>query len=171
METLIPNPVQTATSINGSGYDAGRGGGRGHGKRTDDDVHVPARKTRVDEDAADFFLRVPPGQFNVDVIGPFEPDTSATVTAQHSPVPACVDDGETSQVLHKHQAGSRESAEWCTDEERELKAPFRREPGVGSAAPPCELECGQGDDRGRKRRQETRISVWWRRERSHNLIT
>jgi hypothetical protein len=152
---LTPNPVQTATKSQRV-----RRWERGHGARTDDDVHVPARKTRVDEDAADFFL-VAPRQFNVDVIGPFEPDTSAAVTAQHSPVPACVDDGETSQVLHEHQARCRESAEWCTNEERELEAPFWREPGVGSAAPPRELECGQGDDRGRKRRQETRIPVWW----------
>lgn len=133
----------------------------GHGARTDDDVHITARKTRIDEDAADFSHHVTPRELNVDIIRPFELNTSGVV-AQHSPVPACVDDGKTSKILHKHQARCRESSEWCTDEERELEAPFRREPCIGSAAPPCELKCSQRDDRRRKRRLETRIPVWWR---------
>ena len=137
-----------------------RGGGEGrHGARTDDDIHVSARKTRVDEDTADFFHHVTRRQLNVNVVGPFELHTCAVV-AQHSPVPACVDDSKSGKILHKHQARCRESAEWYTDEERELEAPFWREPGVGSAAPPCELECGQRDDRRRMRGQDMRIPVW-----------
>lgn len=90
-----------------SGWSAGEG--EREEARTDDDVYVSARKTRVDEDAANFFLHVTLRQLNVDVIGPFELNTSA-VGAQHSPIPACIDDGKTSKVLHEHQARCRESA-------------------------------------------------------------
>ena len=139
-----------------SGYGAGEG--EREEARTDDDVYVSTRKTCVDEDAADFFLHVTPRQLNVDVIGPFELNTGA-VGAQHSPIPACVDDGKTSKVLHEYQTRCRKSAEWCTDEERELETPLWREPGVGPTAPPCELECGQRDDWHGKRCQKTRIPV------------
>jgi hypothetical protein len=72
------------------------------------------------------------------------------LTAQYPTVAARLDDSQTSQVLHKDEAGNGESAEWGAEENGELKASLGREPGIGTTPASCELECREGDDRCRK---------------------
>jgi hypothetical protein len=127
--------------------------------RTDDDVHASARKTRVDEGATDLFL-LAPNKLDVNVVGPLELHASNTIivlTAQYPTVVARLDDGQTSQVLHKDEAGNGESAEWSAEEDGELEASLGREPSVGATPAPCKLERREGDDRCRKRCQQTLI--------------
>ena len=138
-------------------------------QRTDDNVHVPVPETRRDQDTADLFLLAtrPRGQIDVHVVGPFEPHARTSFGTQRPLIAARVDDGQSGEVLHecKARCGERRCQCRCrcmqrrADEDRELQATRWREPRVGAAAAPCELERGEGDDRCRERRLEARISA------------
>lgn len=134
-------------------------------QRTDDNVHVPVRETRIDQDTADLFLLATRlrGQIDVHVVGPFEPHARTPFGTQRPLIATRVDDGQPDEVLHEDEARRGERRRRCSqrraDEDRELQATRWREPCVGAAAAPCELERREGDDRCRERRQEARISA------------
>jgi hypothetical protein len=125
--------------------------------RTDDDVHVPVRETRIDQNTADFFLRAARegrgrGQVDVHVIRPLEAHARTTLRAQCARVAARVDDGQPDEVLYQDEARRGERRAPRANEDGELQAPWWREPCVGAAATPCELESREGDDRRGERR-------------------
>lgn len=159
VHTSIPHPFPPAPSSVSVRW---RGVSRAE-TRTDDNVHVPARKARVDEDAT-YLLLLAPGQLDVHVVGPLELHALRTAivvvvvpAAQDLSVAARVEDGQADQILHKDEARRWESAEWGADVDGELEASLGRKPGVGSATTTCELERREGDDRRRKRCQKSRV--------------
>ena len=98
-------------------------------RRTDDDIRIPVREARIDQDTTDFFLlaargrRRGRGQVDIHVIGPLELHARTPFSAQHALVAACAGDGQPSEVLYKDEAGRgepRSALQWRADENGEL---------------------------------------------------
>jgi len=99
-------------------------------RRTDDDIRVPVREARVEQDATDLFLpaatrsqrRRRRGQVDIHVIGPLQPHARTPLVAQRALVAACADDGQSNEVLYEDEPrrGESQSAQWRADEDGEL---------------------------------------------------
>lgn len=78
-------------------------------QRTDDDVYVPVRETRIDQYTADLLplaTRRPRGRGQVDVhvVRPLEPHACTRLGAQRALVTARADDGQCGKILHEDEA-------------------------------------------------------------------